>query len=75
MIKLELKKYKGFDWVLMGSALGIFALGLLFLFSATYPYEVGFVLRQVVWFLLGSLIFMWMININYRKIVGIGNIF
>jgi len=74
-IILSLKKYKGFDWALMGSALGIFALGLLFLFSATYPYNVGFVLRQVVWFLLGSLVFMWMINVNYRKIVGVGNIF
>lgn len=75
MLKLELKKYKGFDWVLMSSAACIFFLGLLFLFSATYPNNVDYVLRQIVWFLLGALIFMFIVNVNYRKIVGIGSIF
>lgn len=75
MITMDLKKYKGFDWPLLSSAVAIFALGLLFLFSSTYPYNIDFVLRQVAWFLLGSLIFMAIININYRKIAGIANIF
>ena len=75
MISMDLKKYKGFDWPLLSSAVAIFALGLLFLFSSTYPYNVDFVLRQVAWFLLGSLIFMAIVNINYRKIAGIANIF
>jgi len=75
MFDLDLKKYKGFDWILLGSAASIFILGLLFLFSSTYPNNVGFVLRQITWFLLGSLIFIWIINVNYRKIVGIANIF
>ena len=75
MFKLELKKYKGFDWALIVSAAAIFILGLLFLVSSTYPYNVEFVLRQVAWFLLGSLAFMFIANVNYRKIVGIGNVF
>ncbi|MBU3912149.1 MAG: rod shape-determining protein RodA [Candidatus Omnitrophica bacterium] len=75
MKKLMLKKYKDFDWLLAASALAIFILGLLFLFSSTYPHNVDYVLRQVMWFLVGSLGFILMVNINYRKIVGIGSIF
>jgi len=75
MFKLELKKYKGFDWVLAGSAVCIFVLGLLFLFSSTYPNNVDYVSRQMAWFLLGALVFFVTININYRKIVGAGNAF
>jgi len=70
-----LKKYRGFDWALASCVLGIFILGLLFLFSSTYPYNTEYVLRQVVWFLCGTLIFIVVININYRKIVGIGYLF
>jgi len=75
MLKLELKKYKGFDWILAASAVGIFILGLLFLISSTYPNNAEFALKQIVWFLLGSLVFIFIVNINYRKIVGIGNVF
>jgi len=75
MKNLNLKKYKGFDWTLMLAAMSIFILGLLFLVSATYPNNVEFALRQIVWFLLGSLAFMLIVNIDYRRIVGIGNIF
>ncbi|MFC1623939.1 rod shape-determining protein RodA [Candidatus Omnitrophota bacterium] len=70
-----MKKYKGFDWILVASAGAIFAAGLLFLFSSTYPNNVDYVLRQVMWFLLGALIFIFIINVNYRRIVGIGSIF
>ena len=75
MKKMILKKYKDFDWILAISALSIFILGLLFLFSSTYPYNVDYVLRQVMWFLVGSLGFMLMVSVNYRKIAGIGSIF
>lgn len=71
----NLKKYKDFDWLLAGSALAIFILGLLFLFSSTYPHNVEYVLRQVMWFLAGCLVFIMMININYRKIVGVSSVF
>ncbi|MBU1933354.1 MAG: hypothetical protein KKC66_05590, partial [Candidatus Omnitrophica bacterium] len=64
MKKLILKKYKDFDWILAASALSIFMLGLLFLFSSTYPYNVDYVLRQVMWFLVGSLGFMLMVSVN-----------
>lgn len=72
---LHLKKYKGFDRSLLASALAIFILGLLFLYSSTYASNIDYVLKQTVWFLFGCLIFFLIININYRKIVGIGNIF
>lgn len=75
MKTVNLKKYKDFDWMLVGSAAAIFALGLLFLFSSTYPHNIDYVLRQVVWFLSGALIFIFIININYRKITGVANIF
>ncbi|NQV04776.1 MAG: rod shape-determining protein RodA [Candidatus Omnitrophica bacterium] len=75
MLKLKLKKYKDFDWMLLGVALAIYIMGLLFLFSSTYPYNTEYVLRQVVWFLFGALAFMLVINVNYRKIVGVSNIF
>lgn len=75
MEKPDLKKYKGFDWVLASSAAAIFLLGLLFLFSSTYPNNVDYVLRQLTWFLLGSLVFLSVVNVNYRKIVGVANIF
>jgi rod shape determining protein RodA len=75
MLDIRLKKYKDFDWVLLGCAIAIFILGLLFLFSSTYPNKVDFVLKQIAWFLVSLLIFMLVININYRKIVGVANIF
>lgn len=75
MFKVELKKYKGFDWTLAGAGAAVFLLGLSFLFSSTYPNNIDYVLRQIAWFLLGSFIFLFVININYRKIIGIGNVF
>ncbi|MFH1853871.1 MAG: rod shape-determining protein RodA [Candidatus Omnitrophota bacterium] len=75
MFKLELKKYKDFDWIMAAAATVIFILGLLFLFSSTYSYKVDYVMKQIMWFLAGCLVFMLMININYRKIVGVGSIF
>jgi len=75
MFKLELKKYKDFDWILAATAMAIFCFGLLFLVSSTYPNKLDFVMRQAAWFLLGCLIFIFTINMNYRKIVGVGNIF
>lgn len=75
MQKILSKKYKNFDWILLASAVGIFILGLLFLFSSTYPNNVDFVLRQVAWFLLGALMFIGIVNLNYRRIIGIGSIF
>jgi len=71
----NLKKYKGFDWPLMASAVSIFILGLFCLISSTYPNNADYVLRQISWFLLGSLMFIVIINVNYRKIVGVSNIF
>lgn len=75
MFKIESKKYKDFDWLLAGSALAIFILGLVFLFSSTYPHNMDYVLKQAIWFLIGALVFMAIININYRKIVGISSLF
>ena len=75
MKNINLKKYKNFDWILLGSAMGIFLLGLLFLFSSTYPYNTDYVLRQVTWFLLGVLVFIAVVNVNYRRITGVANVF
>ncbi|MBU1062382.1 MAG: rod shape-determining protein RodA [Candidatus Omnitrophica bacterium] len=72
---LNLKKYKNFDWILLASAIAIFILGLLFLFSSTYPNNTDFVFRQIMWFLVGVLALLFIANVNYRKIVGIGHIF
>lgn len=69
------KKYKDFDWGLLGTGLAIFILGLLLLFSAAYSRNIDFVVRQIVWFLIGSLVFIVIININYRKIISLGYIF
>lgn len=71
---LELKKhnYKDFDWVLLGAAVAIFMAGLLFLFSATYAKNIDFIIRQIVWFLIGGLFFIVIINVNYRKIISLG---
>jgi len=75
MRAFDIKKYKGFDWMLVAASVGIFIFGLLFLFSATYPHNVEYVWRQIVWFLIGALMFFIIINVNYRKIVGFGSIF
>ncbi|MFH1478867.1 MAG: rod shape-determining protein RodA [Candidatus Omnitrophota bacterium] len=72
---IKTKKYKGFDWILVICVFVIFMLGLLLLFSSTYPNNIDYVSRQMMWFLLGVLISVFIINMNYRKIVGIGNIF
>ena len=72
---LQLKKYRNFDWILIAASGAIFVLGLLCLLSSTYPYNAGYVLKQTMWFLLGALVFIFILNINYRKIVGIANIF
>jgi len=55
----------------MGASLAIFILGILFLFSATYAKNSDFVLKQIIWFLVGSLLFLVIVNVNYRKIVGL----
>jgi len=70
-----IKKYKDFDWVLMGAATAIFIAGLLLLFSATYSKNIDFIIRQVAWFLIGALFFIGIININYRKIISLGYVF
>ena len=68
-------KYKEFDWVLLGVSVAIFIAGLLFLFSATYTRNADFLIRQAAWFLTGGLLFIVIININYRKIVSLGYVF
>lgn len=75
MKNLNLKKYKDFDWQLAVSAMAIFLLGLLLLFSSRYPHNLDYVLKQLSWFLLGALIFIFIVNVNYRKIVGLANVF
>ena len=72
---LKKHKYKDFDWVLLGVAVAIFIAGLLFLFSATYPRNIDFVIRQAAWFLIGALFFIIIININYREIISLGYVF
>ncbi len=74
-MKIEIKKYKNMDWVLLLSACGIFVLGLLFLFSATYPNNIDYAVRQIIWFLIGALFFLFIVNFNYRKIVGVSSVF
>ena len=75
MMELKKQKYKDFDWILLGTATAIFIIGLLFLFSATYSKNIDFVIRQIVWFLIGGLFFIAIININYRKIISMGYVF
>ncbi len=70
-----IKKYKEFDWVLLGTAAAIFIAGLLFLFSATYSKNLDFIIKQTVWFLIGGLFFIIIINVNYRKVISLGYIF
>ena len=70
-----IKKYKDFDWVLLGAAVAIFIAGLLFLFSAIYSKNIDFIMRQIVWFLIGALFFIVIINVNYRKIISLGYVF
>ena len=70
-----IKKYKGFDWILLGAALAIFISGLLFLFSAVYSKNIDFIVRQISWFLIGALFFIVIINVNYRKIISLGYAF
>lgn len=70
-----IKKYKEFDWILLGVGIAIFIAGLLFLFSATYSKNIDFIVKQTVWFLIGALFFIIIININYRKIISLGYVF
>lgn len=70
-----IKKYKDFDWVLLGAAVAIFIAGLLFLFSAVYSKNIDFIVRQISWFLIGGLFFIVIINVNYRKIISLGYVF
>ena len=72
---LTKNKYKEFDWVLLGVGVAIFIAGLLLLFSATYTRNADFLARQAAWFLTGGLLFIVIININYRKIVSLGYVF
>jgi len=70
-----IKKYKDFDWVLLGIAAAIFTAGLFFIFSATYSKNADFIVKQIAWFLIGALFFIAIININYRKIISLGYVF
>jgi len=70
-----IKKYKDFDWVLLGTAAAIFIAGLLLLFSAVYSKNTDFIIRQISWFLIGALFFIVIINVNYRKIISLGYVF
>lgn len=59
----------------MATAAGIFVIGLLFLFSATYSRNIDFIIKQTAWFLIGALFFIVIINTNYRKIISFGYVF
>jgi len=75
MAKAPFKKYKDFDWPIVISALIIFGVGLLFLFSSLYPNKTDCLFKQLVWFLVGVLTFVLITNINYRNIVGFAGVF
>jgi len=75
MLELKKNKFKNIDWVLLGAGAAIFIAGLSFLYSATYTKNMDFIVKQVAWFLIGSLFFIIIININYRKIVSFGYVF
>lgn len=68
-------KIKNFDFVLFLTAVFIFGIGLAFLYSATYQHSYrlsgilpqSFLLRQVIWFLLGLLIGAIILKVDYQK--------
>ncbi len=62
---------KDFDRQLILATLIIFTIGIGFLFSATYQRGPEIVIKQLLWFCLGSTIFIFIINLDYRKILEI----
>lgn len=69
------RRWKKFDLILFLTMLVIFAIGLSFLYSATYQYAFrqsalylhNFLFRQIIWFALGLLIGAIIIKVHYQK--------
>jgi len=54
-----------YDWVLLGSALGLSALGLISLFSTTQP-ELSQFFKQIAWVVFGIILFIIFSSLDYR---------
>lgn len=69
------KNWKDFDFMLLLTAILIFGIGLFFLYSASYQHTYrlsgflpqSFLLRQIIWFGLGLLIGLVILQIDYHK--------
>jgi len=69
-------EFKEFDKALLFLVITIFILGLFFLHSASYTksleLERSFVLRQIIWMLMGILILTMICLVDYQKVIDLG---
>jgi len=64
--KIGLKKLKKFDPMLLTSAFVLLAIGILAVYSATYTRTASFYQKQIVFAVLGAILFFVFSNIDYR---------
>lgn len=71
------KSWKGFDFILFLTTILTFGIGLAFLYSTTYQHAYrhsgilpqSFLLRQIIWFILGLLIGVIILKVDYQKLL------
>ncbi len=69
---LNQAKIRKFDFILLLTVVLVFAIGLAFLYSASYQYAKGagsaqFLFKQIVWFGLGLMVILIILSVNYQK--------
>ena len=65
-VKIGFKKLKKFDPMLLTSAFVLLAIGILAVYSATYTRTASFYQKQIVFAVLGAILFFVFSNIDYR---------
>ncbi|WP_100399932.1 putative lipid II flippase FtsW [Bacillus sp. FJAT-44742] len=70
---MKLERYKDFDWILIGAVFLLSFFGIIMVYSASYPLGIDladdpayFFKRQLVWFIVGALLFLVVMHFPYR---------
>ncbi len=66
----KFKSLKNFDWILFGVTILIIALGLLFLYSASFQKSGDYVLKQLNWAIFGLGLFFIVLIFGYQRLIN-----
>jgi len=65
--------YRNMNWVVFGTTVLLMVIGALAIYSATSTSTKPFLMKQVVWYVIGFIIMMIFANINYNNLISLAN--